>query len=181
MFLRSNFSYFTTPFYRSKKIQISAEWVLSKGSSRTLGIAACPLNRLRTRLSIPLGFLHDGSTPVQCQSQSPFPLSCGAILTFEAVALVPVEALRVCDRSQNCRFQAGGSAGGAYASSRSGRASWRQPSGNSCVSTLLNSYSARVYALCRCDVVVRVGVSFAVRGSFAVHLQKANSGQTRAS
>ena len=29
---------------------------------RTFGIAACPLNRLRTRLSIPLGFLQAGST-----------------------------------------------------------------------------------------------------------------------
>lgn len=29
---------------------------------RTDGIAACPLNRLRTRLSIPFGFLHAAST-----------------------------------------------------------------------------------------------------------------------
>jgi hypothetical protein len=35
---------------------------------RTLGIAAWPLKRLRTRLSIPLGLRHEGSTPVRCQT-----------------------------------------------------------------------------------------------------------------
>jgi hypothetical protein len=42
--------------------------------SRTLGIAAWPLNRLRTRLSIPLGFLHDGSTPIHSQILLPLAL-----------------------------------------------------------------------------------------------------------
>ena len=32
---------------------------------RTLGIAACPLKRLRTRLSIPLGLRHEGSTHIK--------------------------------------------------------------------------------------------------------------------
>ena len=34
----------------------------SSNVKRTDGIAACPLNRLRTRLSIPFGFLHAAST-----------------------------------------------------------------------------------------------------------------------
>jgi hypothetical protein len=62
---------------------------------RTLGIAAWPLNRLRTRLSIPLGLRHEGSTPSHGQYCCPslvYPFS----LTFEAVGLVAVEALGVC-------------------------------------------------------------------------------------
>lgn len=35
---------------------------LSSNVKRTDGIAACPLNRLLTRLSIPFGFLHAAST-----------------------------------------------------------------------------------------------------------------------
>lgn len=34
----------------------------SNAKKLTDGIAACPLNRLRTRLSIPFGFLHAAST-----------------------------------------------------------------------------------------------------------------------
>lgn len=67
---------------------------------RTLGIAACPLNLLRTLLSIPLGFLHDGSTPVHiCQNLSSRLPRC-INLTFEAVRLVAVEALGVCSFRQ---------------------------------------------------------------------------------
>lgn len=63
---------------------------------RTLGIAACPLKRRRTRLSIPLGFLHDGSTPVESQSWPKFPVPARAgSRTLEAIGLMPVEALGV--------------------------------------------------------------------------------------
>lgn len=65
-----------------------------RGVVRTLGIAAWPLNRLRTRLSIPLGFLHDGSTPVQLSESRSSVVRCVS-LTFEAVRLVAVEALGV--------------------------------------------------------------------------------------
>lgn len=66
----------TFPFSPSKKNFLCE----SRGhGSRTLGMAARPLNRLRTALSIPLGLRHDGSTPTHCQilfPQLPFPKSC---------------------------------------------------------------------------------------------------------
>ena len=79
---------------------------------RTLGIAAWPLNRLRTRLSIPLGLRHEGSTPVPCQLLS---LSSHFLKyhTLEAVGLVAVEALGVCIGCvslRNLRFEYVGSA-----------------------------------------------------------------------
>ena len=61
---------------------------------RTLGIAACPLKRLRTRLSIPLGLRHEGSTPVQCQILA-LVIRLSRYLTHKAVRLVAVEALRI--------------------------------------------------------------------------------------
>jgi hypothetical protein len=70
---------------------------------RTLGIAAWPLNRLRTRLSIPLGLRHEGSTPIRCQYRCSF-LQYRMSLTFEAVALVAVEALGVCMRFRQLRI-----------------------------------------------------------------------------
>jgi hypothetical protein len=70
---------------------------------RTLGIAAWPLNRLRTRLSIPLGLRHEGSTPIHCQHRCSF-LQYRVFLTFEAVALVAVEALGVCMRFRQLRI-----------------------------------------------------------------------------
>lgn len=70
---------------------------------RTLGIAAWPLNRLRTRLSIPLGLRHEGSTPVPSQRPS---LSFQFLVhhTFEAVGLVAVEALGVCIGCVSAKF-----------------------------------------------------------------------------
>jgi hypothetical protein len=72
-------------------------------SARTLGIAAWPLNRLRTRLSIPLGLRHEGSTPSHCQHDDS-PSRSSLYLTFEAVRLVAVEALGVCIDSVSCEF-----------------------------------------------------------------------------
>ena len=88
---------------------------------RTLGIAAWPLNRLRTRLSIPLGLRHEGSTPVHCQIpifSFPAPVS----LTHEAVRLVAVEPLAVYTVRQSRVFEVM-EVDSAYASSRSGHAS----------------------------------------------------------
>jgi hypothetical protein len=76
-----------------------SEWM---GAIRTLGIAAWPLNRLRTRLSIPLGLRHEGSTPVRCQHCVPSS-RCSSSLTFEAVGLMAVEALGVCIRFRQLR------------------------------------------------------------------------------
>lgn len=68
---------------------------------RTFGIAACPLNRRLTRLSIPLGFLHDGSTPGISLVRIPLSIFQDRFrdevpLTFESVGLMAVEALLVC-------------------------------------------------------------------------------------
>ena len=82
---------------------------------RTLGIAAWPLNRLRTRLSIPLGLRHEGSTPVPSQH----PSLCSQFLgyrTHEAVGLVAVEALGVCIGCVSLRNLRFGCVGSAYAS-----------------------------------------------------------------
>jgi hypothetical protein len=70
---------------------------------RTLGIAAWPLNRLRTRLSIPLGLRHEGSTPIHCQYLVPSSWRLSS-LTFEAVGLMAVEALGVCIRFRQLRI-----------------------------------------------------------------------------
>lgn len=73
----------------------------NSGFVRTFGIAAWPLNRRLTRLSMPLGFLHDGSTPKIFPVRTPCSLSQDrfrdkARLTFESVGLMAVEALLVC-------------------------------------------------------------------------------------
>jgi hypothetical protein len=82
---------------------------------RTLGIAAWPLNRLRTRLSIPLGLRHEGSTPSHCQILF-LPPKVSLSLTFEAVGLMAVEALGVCIRFRQLRIFGIMVRGAAYAS-----------------------------------------------------------------
>ena len=68
-----------------------------------MGIAAWPLNRLRTRLSIPLGLRHEGSTPVPSQHPSSV-LQFLGLHTHKAVRLVAVEALGVYRLRQFAKF-----------------------------------------------------------------------------